>query len=95
MVKRECISLVNWVLVALLFCLTCFSYAEEDSSAPEPQEETPLWLEICSWPFVHVIQPTFNVLIYPVAKPVDYAFQNGIIEKSVDLITFGENLDVV
>ena len=95
MVKRECISLVNRVLIVLLFCLACFSFAAEESSTSESQEETPLWLEICSWPFVHVIQPTFNVLIYPVAKPVDYAFQNGIIEKTVELVTFGKENNIL
>ena len=46
------------------------------------------------WPFNNVIQPVLNGLIYPVAKPVDYAFKNEIIEKTVDMITFGEKRNI-
>lgn len=53
------------------------------------------WKEVLAWPFVHIFQPVFGVLVYPVAQPIHYAVDNGVIEKSVDLITFGENRNVL
>lgn len=46
--------------------------------------------DIWTWPFENVIQPLLNGLIYPIAKPIDYIFSNGVVDKSVELITFGE-----
>ncbi|MCQ2103086.1 MAG: outer membrane protein assembly factor [Fibrobacter sp.] len=64
---------------------------ETASSKEDSFQLSSLWL----WPFNNVIQPVLNGLVYPVAKPVDYAFKNGVIEKSVDLITFGENRNIL
>jgi len=52
------------------------------------------WSSLLTWPFNHIFQPVLNALIYPVAMPFDYAFKNGIIEKSVDLITFGSKKNI-
>lgn len=74
--------------VCFLFVLASTTYAAEEnaSESGDSFRLADLWL----WPFNNVIQPVLNGLIYPVAKPMDYAFKNGAIEKSVDLITFGE-----
>lgn len=48
-----------------------------------------------SWPFEHVIQPTLNAIVYPIAQPIRYALDNGVIETAVDLITFGEKRNVL
>lgn len=53
------------------------------------------WSSLWMWPFNYVVQPLLNALVYPIAKPVDYAFKNGIIEKSVELITFGEKRNIL
>lgn len=47
------------------------------------------------WPFEKIIQPFLNALIFPLAKPIDYIFSNGVVEKSVDLITFGADRNVM
>ena len=50
--------------------------------------------EIISWPFIHLIQPFFGTLVYPVAAPLHYVFDNGVVDKAVELITFGENRNI-
>ena len=58
------------------------------------EESSFSWSRVLFWPFNNIVQPLLNALIYPVAKPVDYAFQNGIIEKTIDLITFGKKRNI-
>ena len=80
---------------------------QEKNDAPEKQDDSASqevaveddgsfkWSCLWMWPFNNVIQPALNGLIYPIAKPVDYAFENDIIQKSVDLITFGEKRNIL
>lgn len=71
--------------------------ASSDSSAAHESEESSGFSirDVVAWPFVHILQPIFGVAIYPVAQPIHYAFDNGVIEKSVELITFGENKNIL
>ena len=72
--------------------------ADGDATGTVNEDETASfigWRDVLAWPFVHVVQPVFGVLVYPVAQPIHYAFDNGVIEKSVDLITFGENRNIL
>ncbi len=48
-----------------------------------------------SWSFNKIIQPALNAIVYPIAQPLHYAFDNGVIETAVDLITFGERRNVL
>ena len=64
-----------------------------DSSATEDSGIN--WKDFLAWPFIHILQPVFNVAVYPVAQPIHYAVDNGVIEKSVDLITFGERRNIL
>jgi len=67
--------------------------AKADSSA---QDDSGInWKDFLAWPFIHILQPIFNVAVYPVAQPIHYAVDNGVIEKSVDLITFGERRNIL
>ena len=69
------------------------STAKADSSA---QDDSGInWKDFLAWPFIHILQPIFNVAVYPVAQPIHYAVDNGVIEKSVDLITFGERRNIL
>ena len=71
--------------------------AEAESGTSEDEEEVEVEEEgfkissLWKWPFNNVIQPLLNGLIYPIAKPVDYAFKNGVVDKMVELISFGED----
>lgn len=71
--------------------------APVDSSQTQTEQENSdvNWKDFLAWPFIHIFQPVFNVLVYPVAQPIHYAVDNGVIEKSVDLITFGENRNIL
>ena len=67
----------------------------EESSAEESSAEQASEKSFWTWPLEYIIQPFLNGLIYPVAKPMDYAIKNGIIEKSVELISFGEDYKIM
>ncbi len=98
-----------YILFALFLALST-SYAESADSAvvqqnvsntenapkENPAEDSDFgWKDFLAWPFIHIFQPVFSVLVYPVSQPIHYAVDNGVIEKSVDLITFGENRNVL
>ena len=51
--------------------------------------------DVLSWPFIHIIQPFFGMLVYPISAPLHYAIDNGVAEKAVDLITFGEKRNIL
>ncbi len=100
--KRNSKFLFFWMYVALLLG-TGISYAESVEPADENAHGeksvdnddsfklSSLWL----WPFEHVIQPALNGLIFPIAKPIDYAVKNGIVEKSLELISIGDDYKIM
>ena len=53
------------------------------------------WSRYVVWSFEHIIQPALNGAVYPIAQPIRYVFDNGVIETAVDLITFGERRNVL
>jgi len=58
-------------------------------------EHKRLLLTIVSWPFVHIIQPTVEFLIYPVIPPLIYVSREDLIEKGANLITYGEKRQIM
>jgi len=58
-------------------------------------ESKKLLLTIVSWPFVHIIQPTVEFLIYPVIPPLIYISREDLIEKGANLITYGEKKQIM
>ena len=100
MVKRESRCLFVWVFAALWFFGAVSLYAEDNSEAESTDTEVVESTEAPAkspwmWPVEHIIQPFLNGLIYPIAQPVDYALKNGIIDKSVELISFGEDYKIM
>lgn len=91
---------VKRIILAFLLAFSV-SFAEEavaDSVATSASDEESSsfgFKDVVSWPLEHILQPIFGVAVYPVAQPIHYAFDNGVIEKSVDLITFGENKNIL
>ena len=65
-----------------------------DSAATAAAEESSI-KHFFSWSFNNIIQPTLNAIVYPIAQPLHYAFDNGVIETAVDLITFGEKRNIL
>ncbi|MGL1901465.1 MAG: hypothetical protein OCC49_04985 [Fibrobacterales bacterium] len=53
-----------------------------------------LAIEILAWPFENLVEPLVTVAIAPIRPPMNYVFQEKIINKAIDLVTFGprENL---
>ena len=86
-------------LVTLLVLVGVLSIPAHAKKSHETVQDTSSgsmsFTEIISWPFIHVIQPVFGVLVYPVSAPLHYAIDNGVAEKAVELITFGEKRNVL
>ncbi len=91
------------VICALVLACASLSFADESDTkktetpaqTEEPKKKESRLADYWIWPFENIIQPLLNGLIYPIAKPIDYIFTNGVVEKSIDLITFGENKNVL
>lgn len=81
------------VLVGVLCLPTHAKKAHE--AVQDTSSNSTSFIEIISWPFIHIIQPVFGMLVYPVAAPLHYAVDNGVADKAVDLITFGENRNIL
>ena len=86
-------------LVTLLVLVGVLSFPAHAKKAREAVQDTSSgsmsFLDVVSWPFIHVVQPVFGMLVYPIAAPLHYAIDNGVADKAVDLITFGENRNIL
>jgi hypothetical protein len=86
-------------LVTLLVLVGVLSFPAHAKKSHEAVQDTSSssmsFTEIITWPFIHVIQPVFGMLVYPVAAPLHYAVDNGVADKAVDLITFGEKRNIL
>jgi len=83
---------------SLIFIFLFAFYAEAQEASPDTSvvkvEYNNLLLTIVSWPFVHIVQPTVEFLIYPVIPPLIYVSREDIIKKGENLITFGEKKQI-
>lgn len=94
-------------MIAFALALATSAFAEADSvavadsmahgpdSSATVEESSSSWKRFFTWPFEHIIQPVLNAAVYPIAQPLHYAFDNGVIETAVDLITFGEKRNIL
>lgn len=73
---------------------TVVQNSSEEMPADTTEEERPLWLEVLIWPFSNIIQPALSAAIYPVSTPLKYAFKNRVIDKGVNLISFGKEKNI-
>lgn len=90
------------VLLLLFAAVNVFASNETLNSPPETataQTQDSVIVETSepfyTWAFNHIIQPALNGLIYPISAPIHYTVKNGVLEKSVELITFGENKNII
>jgi outer membrane protein assembly factor BamA len=67
---------------------------KSDEAVQDTSSGSMSFTEVIAWPFIHVIQPFFSSLVYPIAAPLHYAIENGVADKAVDLITFGEKRNI-
>lgn len=81
----------------ILFSAAFADGVSSDTSAVNDSQDEPSLsvVDVIAWPFTHILQPIFSLAVYPMAEPIHYAFDNGVFEKSVDLITVGENKNIL
>jgi len=68
---------------------------QEDSSSVVKIEQKNLFLTVVSWPLVYIVQPTVEFLMYPLIPPLIYISRENLIEKGQNLITYGENRQIM
>ena len=69
--------------------------ASSDTSIVNVEHKSSPFLTLVSWPFVHIIQPTVEFLIYPLIPPLLYISREDLIEKGANLITYGEKKQIM
>jgi len=87
----------------ILILILIFAFCAEAQEAQEASSDTSivnierenLLLTVVSWPFVHIIQPTVEFLIYPMIPPLIYVSREDLIEKGANLITYGEKKQIM
>ncbi|MCF0216417.1 MAG: BamA/TamA family outer membrane protein [Fibrobacteraceae bacterium] len=96
-IKEKCCVATVFLFVLLFFCSfsLCYGQEKDTSSVQESKENENGAMHYVMWPFVNVLQPLLNGLVYPVSAPLHYLFDNGIVEKGVDLITFGSERNIM
>jgi hypothetical protein len=77
----------------LAFCVAA-QEAHEDTSVVKIEQKN-LFLTAVSWPLVHIVQPTIEFLMYPLIPPLIYISRENLIEKGQNLITYGENNQIM
>jgi len=85
-------------IFVFIFLFTFCAVAQEassDTSVVNVEHKNSLFLTLVSWPFVYIIQPTVEFLIYPVIPPLIYISREDLIEKGADLITYGEKKQIM
>ncbi len=83
-------------LLVLVGVLNMPAHAKKSHEAVQDTSSSSMsFAEIISWPFIHLIQPFFSSLVYPISAPLHYAFDNGVVDKAVDMITFGEKRNIL
>jgi hypothetical protein len=70
------------------------SAANKDSSVVEVERANPL-LTVVLWPFVHIVHPAIEFMIYPVIPPLIYVSRENLIDKGINLITFGDKKQIM
>jgi hypothetical protein len=84
-------------IFVFIFLFSFCTWAQEASSDTSivNVEHKRLLLTVVSWPFVHIIQPTVEFLIYPVIPVLIYVSREDLIEKGANLITYGEKKQIM
>ena len=58
-------------------------------------ENKSIFLSVVSWPFVRIIQPAAEFLMYPIIPPLIYVSRENLIEKGQNLITYGDERQIM
>ena len=90
------------LFASFAFCAGASIDANEQESS-EPVNDTSvvsienksILLYIVSWPFVRIIQPAAEFLMYPIIPPLIYVSRENLIEKGQNLITYGDERQIM
>jgi len=84
------------LFLLLAFCAMAQEAYEayEDTSVVKVEQKN-LFLAVVSWPLLHIVQPTVEFLMYPLIPPLIYISRENLIEKGQNLITYGENKQIM
>lgn len=86
------------VLGALLVLFVALAFgadASVDDSIKVVEQKRTKLVAAVAWPFEKVIQPTFNLLLYPLKPPLTYIMDNNVIDRGIGLITLGDRQQVM
>ena len=86
-----------WPLVLGLFLLFLINpvYADESEQPSDSSKVNTENNEGLLWSVGNFVQTVLNAAVYPFSAPVQYVVNNGIMEKSVELVSFGEDKKIV
>ena len=84
----------GFILIFLLAFCASAQEAGKDTSVVKIEDKS-LLLSAVSWPFVYIVQPAIEFLIYPVIPPLIYMSRENLIDKGANIITFGENRQIM
>jgi hypothetical protein len=81
--------------ILFVFGVFLSSYAEDESSSVTFLDQTQgMAVELIKWPLEHIVQPVFNTLLLPIKPPLRYTFEKKVVERGVDLLTFGRQNNI-
>ncbi len=103
------VNLIRALLLCILFCSVGFAQApstiEQDISIEQDTSSMSfdsifvytrtIAIEILAWPFENIVEPVVTLVISPIRPPIDYVFQERIVNKAIDLVTFGKRENII
>ena len=88
-------SIRSLFLGLFLFFLINPAYADESEQSGDSTKVNIENNEGFLWSLSNFVQSVLNAAVYPVSAPVQYVINNGVMEKSVELVTFGEEKKII
>jgi len=83
------------VILIFLFAFCVNAQEADEDSLVVNIERKNILLTVVSWPFVHIVQPTIEFLMYPMIPPLIYISREDLIGKVENLITYGEKKQIM
>ncbi len=103
------VNLIRVLLLSMLLCGVGFAQdqgtVEQDISIDQDTSSVSfdsifvytrtLAIEILAWPFENIVEPAVTLAISPIRPPIDYVFQERIVNKAINLVTFGKRENII
>ncbi len=88
------VALLPMARAGIAFAEDSTQVVQDSTVASESSEQASTVRWLASLPFEYVIQPLFSAVVFPFSEPLRYSFDNGVIDKGVDIVTFGEKRNI-